>query len=149
MMNDFDIPKEMILQEPPPAFTKEDLTEIERIFDNWCKKTNFNPTNNERELFFLLCEYDHSHAPSNWQVLRYPGEEPKEPHTGKADQNEPEKCFKHAKIIGGWVQWFSEEHPKKIDKILNMWKKNPDRDELFQFGEVSDYLFKYMIDYFC
>jgi hypothetical protein len=143
---EFDVPRELILTAPPPVFTRSELSEIEKVFDKWCGENYFISTEEEKELFLILCEYDHSHAPSNWPDLTMIFDKTSE---ACSENREPKASYKHAEIIAGWLRWFREEHPDEILKIILLREQNKSRDALFQFGVLSDYLFDYMIDYFC
>jgi hypothetical protein len=108
--------------------TKEQKEKIEVGLCQWkVNHPEFKPTEDTDKLFWILCEYDHCHAPSNWK-----------------DE------YKHWDTIADWTKWFIKKHPKKMRKIFRMREKTKNDDrELCQGGSISNYLYEFMEAFFC
>jgi hypothetical protein len=115
------------LHEDDSYLTVEQKKKIDIVLEAWKGKKDCKFSENEEKLFWILCEYDHAHAPSNWE----------------GDQ-------KHANVIADWTKWFKEEKPEEINPILLLRVQTGNRnEELAQWGEISNHIFSFMIDYFC
>jgi hypothetical protein len=108
--------------------TKEQKERIEVGLCQWkVSHPKFKPTEESDKLFWILCEYDHCHAPSNWE-----------------EDNE------QWNTIAKWTEWFIKKHPKKMKKIFRMREQTGNNNkELCQGGLISDYLYEYMDEFFC
>jgi hypothetical protein len=108
-------------------FNNQEKELIKKGYDEWkTQNSDFKPTTDTEKLFWILCEYDHCHAPSNW---------------------DPE--FKHWNSIASWVEWFTEEEPNQILKIIKLYEKNKNGSKsLSQWGELSEKIFPYMINFY-
>ena len=106
-----------------------------RICDNLVKlkqstDSNIKWTKRAEKLFWILCEYDHAHAPSNWEEEYY-----------------------HEKYTFEWTEWIfqekkynsTEDAPYEkcfIDQIIDLSEKEDNLERaVSQWGIISEMLF--------
>jgi hypothetical protein len=84
--------------------------------------------NDQQELVYILAEYDHAHAPSNW--------EPK---------------YRQEHYIVGWAADLYPRDRQLVDKLLCAWKATSNSAQKAarcgQWGNISNLLFEEMMNY--
>ena len=84
---------------PVSGFLSTEKKEAIKVeLEKWkFRNDQFKSTVETDKLFWILCEYDHSNAPSNWEI-----------------ENE------HWNSICCWVKWFTLNHPEEIPKVIEL-----------------------------